>query len=330
MQFRRLTLDVQPIRLAGVILASFCIFVPGNLFAEPIQVVPANGSTISTNINQDEGQAAPRKDFEAMTPAAPRPLMPEDSMQGLAPTMMPPPPARTLTPREKELLDRRRNWVFMTPEELMSNPSTEEMLGLKQYDKDGVERDPTTAMERYYERLIASSRHMATNQWDRDSDSWMKMTNGMTTGIGEQNDDNARAFDNPFNSPFNSSPTPGVFQPMRPNTFSDVFGTGPDTTMATPEMVQSEKEEKAHMDSFKQMWDIGQPSTPAAVSASSSGGFSTSGSGAFPSLQPVLSTATPSLSGSSAQPNSTSSQPRPTSLHTTPPRPNFTIPQRQF
>ena len=327
MRFRplnALTLKIAPLTLPGVaFFAGFCIFAAGHLSAEPIQVVPTKGSTISTNI--DQGQAAPKKDFESMAPGAPHALITDDSMQGLTPGMMPPPATRSLTRREQELLDRRKNWVFMTPEELTSDQSTEEMLGLKQYDKNGVEKQPTTAMERFYERLMTNNRNPATNQWDHDSDSRNKTTNALAIGLGEQNGDTAH----PFDTPFNSTPTPGVFQPMRPNSFSDVFGTAPDTT-PTPEMVQAEKEEKAHIDSFRQMWDIGQASAPAAVSVSSYGSSSASSSSAFPSLQPVLGTATPSMNGSSAQPNATSSQPKPTPLHTTPPRPNFTIPQRQF
>lgn len=324
MRFSHLSLSVHRAWPGGSAwLACFCIFLAGNVLGDPIEIVPARGSTISTNINQRE--PATRKDFDAIVPRPADPFNPDESWQGITPNMMPPPVNRTLSPHEKELLDRRRNWVFMTPEELLSGENSEEMLGIKQYDKDGSEKHPTTVMERYYERLIEPNRNMVTNQFDKDSDSWSTATN--TIVDGEQN----RNSEHPFESPFNSGPEREVFQPLRPNSLSDVFGTSPDSTASDAETIKAEKEQKAHMESFKQLWEIDQPSAPAAASIS---GSSSSGSEAssFPSMQPVLGTVSSSVSSSSAQASGTSTQQAPAPLHAPPPppRPNFTLPQRPF
>lgn len=301
---------------------SICIFVAGNVLADPIEVVPAQGPAISTNINQRE--PTKNKDFEVMLPQALHPFNPDDSWQDLTPDMMPPQPLnRTLTPRERKLLDRRRNWVFMTPEELMSGESTEELLGMKEYNKDGTEKEPKNAMERYYEHLVESSRNTVTNQFDKDSDSGNTLTNTVVDG-GEQNGDNVH----PFDSPFTSRPSE-VFQPMQPNTFSDVFGARPDSTIPDAETIQAEKEQKMHMESFKQLWDMDQSSAPADA-FNSAPGSSASGVNSFPSMQPVLGTVSPSLAGSSVHASRAVAQPAPTPKQTQPPRPNFTIPQRPF
>lgn len=235
---------------------------------------------------------------------------PEDSWRANRPGLMSPPAARTLTQREKELLDRRRNWVFMTPEELISGEKPADTLDIKQ-------KGPMTAMERYYQHLVEPSRNTVTNKFDKDADSWSATTN-MTTA-GEQSTDNAYQFD----SSYKSSLAREAFQPMRPNSFSDVFGTGPDSTTSDPESIREAQVQSNHMDSFKQLWDIDQPSAPAAASVSGSGssGFRSS---SFPSMQPVLGTVSPSMGGASAQLGSSApAQPAPTP-HATPPRPVFT------
>src|SRR5579864_8759715 len=157
MRFSHLSLNLQRAWPAGLAcLVAVSAFAAGHVLGDPIEIVPARGSTISTNINQR--QPEPRKDFEAMVPAATNPFKLDNSQQAITPDMMPPPVTRTLSPREKELLDRRRNWVFMTPEELMSGDSAEEMLGIDHYNKKGTEKESMTAMERYYESLIKASR----------------------------------------------------------------------------------------------------------------------------------------------------------------------------
>ena len=69
------------------------------------------------------------------------------------------PPARpAATPaiqskRVKELLERRKNWVFMSPEDLVGAPTVEEILKAPELGPDGQEKKELPALERYYERL---------------------------------------------------------------------------------------------------------------------------------------------------------------------------------
>lgn len=316
MGIRPFSLMIQRARLAAfACVAGVCFWHARTACSRPIEVVPTQDSTASPNVSQSE---RPKKDFPSMMPGPRRSWNFGDSDQGMAPSMMPHPPNPPLSARERELLERRRNWVFMTPEELMSGEGTDEMLGMKKDDKDGTEL--MTPMERYYEQLLAPNRTSTTNQLDKsDSDSWNKETNALT---GEQQSDDSA---HPFESPFNSKPSPEVFRPIRPTTFSDVFGTGGNDNPDDPETKRLRQEQQSHMENFKKLWDMDQSS--AAVPASAPVTGNSASPSAFPSAQPVLGTATPSW-GSTA-PRSGNPAPAPVSSpHAAPPSPPpFTIPR---
>jgi hypothetical protein len=177
----------------------------------------------------------------------------------------PPQPQATISPdKEREMLDRRKNWVFMTPEEMMgtdtdkdSQKDSDSLDG--KYDKNGLEKKSMTVMERYYQRLSDSNQEQkGTNQSNKfDADSWTKAGSSSNPGDGR-----------PGINPFDSTPNTdlGVFRQTHTDNFRDVFGTGKSATSLTPEEVRSKAEQDAHMESFKQLWDIDQPQTTTAIS----------------------------------------------------------------
>ena len=76
-------------------------------------------------------------------------------------------PARAATSviqnkRVKEMLERRKNWVFMSPEDLLAAPTVEEILKAPELGPDGQEKKELPAMEHYYQRL-ATKRSAADN-----------------------------------------------------------------------------------------------------------------------------------------------------------------------
>lgn len=81
-------------------------------------------------------------------------LSPKSSLDGVT---VPPESAPSTPPiqskRLKELLERRKNWVFMSPEDLMGAPTVEEVLKSPQFGPDGREKQELAAFERYYQRL---------------------------------------------------------------------------------------------------------------------------------------------------------------------------------
>jgi len=55
--------------------------------------------------------------------------------------------------RQQELLDRKKNWAFVDPADLLPKNNPDDLLPLKQYGPDGKEKKDPTAIEKYYEKL---------------------------------------------------------------------------------------------------------------------------------------------------------------------------------
>ena len=286
---------------------------------EPIEVVPSRGSTLETNVQQP----TETKDFENMGPHAPHSF----HLAAPTPTLTLPLPqqrAVPLTEREKELLDLRKNWVFMTPEDMVGQAESDLSGGTMDKDKDGLDKKATTAMERYYQHLYDSDRAGTTNHISKpDSDSWSGATN---TVVGDAAHSSGGLLGTPSDL--------GVFQPSHENTFSDVFGSGGNNGQPSPETIRSQEAQKEHMESFKQLWDIDQPVTPpSAASAAASAPSSPSPVFGTPSAgQPAINTFNASLGGLSGQaPAAAPALPTITSSRAiAPPRATFAPPQREF
>jgi hypothetical protein len=77
------------------------------------------------------------------------------SLEGVAAPLPPGPPAGPViqSKRARELLERRKNWEFMRPEDLMAEPTVEEILQAPQYDAEGRRKEDLEPIERYYQRL---------------------------------------------------------------------------------------------------------------------------------------------------------------------------------
>ena len=317
MSFRPFSLDICRASVAGLVfLACIGVSRAGDMSPQSIEIVPLHGTAINTNL--DQLQPSETRDFEVLSPRAPRPFQaPVPPGRGIP---MPPPQANAPSERERDLLDRRKNWVFMTPEDMMA-PDAETDLSNSPGEKDGVDKKPTTAMQRYYQHLFDSDRQTATKQVGKaDPGSWA--TNSATV-------DNSRSSD----SPFNTSPDPGIFQPARADSFSGLFGSDADTTQQpSPEAVRLQEEQKAHMDSFKQLWDIDQPTAAAASATTPAPIVSAPLFGASQSAAPAFdafSSPAPALSGrpnndATAAPTMTSTR------NIRPPHSDFTPPQRAF
>jgi hypothetical protein len=81
---------------------------------------------------------------------------PKSSLEGVvAPSARPPSPSAIQNKRVKELLERRKNWVFMTPEDLLGGPTVDEILKTPQYGADGQQKKELPSFERYYQSLGA-------------------------------------------------------------------------------------------------------------------------------------------------------------------------------
>jgi hypothetical protein len=323
MSFRLSILDISRAGLVGLLcVASVALARGQGPQSQSIEIVPLTGTTPDTNL--DHSQPGRTKNFENMGPRVPHSIRFETPSTDI----LPPPPRQNSTPTEhdKDLLDRRKNWVFMTTDDMMGQAETD----LSGSDRNDDNKKSTTAMERYFQHLDDAGRPAATNQFSRvDSDPWMRATNSLTT-------DGTRSSDSYFNTM-----DPGTFRPDRASGFSDIFSSSSSSSGGTgvpsPETVRLQQEQKQHLESFKQLWDIDQPAAPtptasaATVPVPSSSGsvFGTplnSGSGQQPSLN-AFNTSLGGLSGQAPPP------PPPTinsSRSVQPPHADFAPPQRPF
>src|SRR5262249_51306802 len=139
----------------------------------PIEVVPSHGKALITP-NNGQTQSPDQKNFNELFPSAPRPFLPDASPQDIP--LLPPERTVTRSQQQQDLIDRRKNWVFVTADDLMQDSDPTKALGVKEYEKNGEEKRPTTAMERFYQRLYNADHASLTNGFSP----WNKKTNSVT------------------------------------------------------------------------------------------------------------------------------------------------------
>ena len=282
----------------------------------------------------------------------------EDSFSGV----LAPPPQRVTLPalnsrRAKELLDRRKNWVFNTPEEMYGIQSPEQMMNVREFGPDGEEKAPKNSFERYVERMEKASAQAATNQVASDNlPSWLKPDAGEEESAfgkdGKQTDHSIFG-----NVETNSKRTSGNGE------FTSLFSSGPDTTTerssstffsfrpadSGDKPAGKDAAREMRMQEFKQLLEtsspvssgIGagfgsftpsRPEVAATVPAFSAGNLGLDSFSPQPATRPAT---LPSLSPSAALPNyatpSLSPPPvTPASRTYAPPPPAFELPRRKF
>jgi len=130
--------------------------------SRPIEYSDPRSDEVTTNLDQLTIKKDGVKELEEDLYQPLRSFAPQSSLDGVA-APLPPSPAPPViqSKRAKELLERRKNWIFMRPEDLVAEPTLEEILKTPEYGKDGRELKPTPALERYYER-IATKRPAAS------------------------------------------------------------------------------------------------------------------------------------------------------------------------
>ncbi len=195
------------------------------------------------------------KPFEAVAP--------KGSLDGAFVPAMPQPQPNSpavQSKRAKELLEHRRDWAFETPEEILAEPSTDDILNRRDKDKQSDDKSKLSPMERFYERLYNKENKEATRKGSKRNQLGESQKSGILSDDPET-DDNAdlplgvretqremRKLLAPKERKNDSSTEPG-------NAFSDVFGLGRKTQ--SREEVEMQKE---RMDRYKVL--VGLPVTP--------------------------------------------------------------------
>jgi hypothetical protein len=134
--------------------------------SRPIEFSEPRSDEVTTNLHQLTIKKDGLKELqEGLYQPLPS-FTPQSSLDGVA-APLPPSPAPSViqSKRAKELLERRKNWIFMRPEDLLAEPTLEEILQAPEYGKDGREMQHVPALERYYDRL--ATKRPAPNRPDQ-------------------------------------------------------------------------------------------------------------------------------------------------------------------
>lgn len=145
----------------ALVAIAACCLAAGTTFAQrsqPIQFSSPESGVVVSNLNQLGPKQSGLKQLEEDLSKSFESLNPDSSLGAViaAPSRpMPRPPSRQsiLSKGAKEWEDYKKNWGFMDPGELTKEPSLEKMFGLKEYDKNGQEKKPVSALEKYNQKL---------------------------------------------------------------------------------------------------------------------------------------------------------------------------------
>jgi hypothetical protein len=318
--FRLLYLNFRRAALAGLAGLAFA----GAARAEgarDIEIVPFHNTSLDTNFDQPGQDDAPGS--KVWSPTAPRSLRPSPQQR---PTPLPQ-SQPTVSQEEQQLLDRRRNWVFMTPEDYAA---TDPRTGKSLFGADKDKNENMTAMERYYHRLEQSARPATNDFSGSNPDRSTAATNYFDNAV--RNTDSGLFGE----TPFNSRPETGIFQAITAGNSANVFGGNGSIPAQTPEESRLQTEQKAHMESFKQLWNIDQADSAATPVAAQPSGlidsaplFGASTPGLPTPFKPNLPTAADYSPGASKS-IIPAPQPVVTPRYTAPQHSDFTPVQRPF
>ena len=187
---------------------------------------------------------------------------PKGSLDGAYVTSVPepqPPPA-VQSKRAKELLERRRDWVFETPEEILATPSTDDVKSRRDQDKEGDDKLKLSPLERFYERLY--SREKKEN--GQKANKRREQSDSQKPGVAADDSDSDDDVDLPLGVRETQREMKKLFAPKDrkessssepASAFSDVFGLGKNTRSREDAEMQKER-----MDRYKEL--VGLPVTP--------------------------------------------------------------------
>jgi hypothetical protein len=178
---------------------------------------------------------------------------------GEAPLPQPISPATNM--RLRQVLDERKNWALMTPAEILGVTTPEKMLGIRERDAAGQEKN-LTPLERYWERQQQSTMAATNDEQTGDSPGRRDFSGDGEDGTGasatnNRSPGNSRTFLNGF---FNSAPDNNAFGGQgEASAWQKLWGGAP---AITPDLAQ-----QAAMERFRQLLNPSPP--PAAVTRSS-------------------------------------------------------------
>ena len=117
-----------------------------------------SASSVSTNLNQLGRKADSLKQLEQDLFKPFKVFSPKSSLDGVS---LPPPRVVTSpaiqNKRVKELIERRKNWIFMSPEDFAPGTTAAEIFKLPEYDESGQEKEKESKLDRFYRNMDRES-----------------------------------------------------------------------------------------------------------------------------------------------------------------------------
>jgi len=208
-----------------------------------------NTAQISTNQTQQTGPRRPNKRLLKELDKPMKGFSLNGSLDGEPAPPIPYQPNRQVpNKRLQEIMERRKEWIFMRPEDFTSGPTPEEIMNLPEYGSDGQEKKKLSPLERFFQDFGQKPKAIKSGM---DNEPFASKT-GKSSGLGSQDDEDKSLPEGIRESAKklrsllgtdNNNGTSG--HPM----LSDIFGLGSDTDLS-PEQI------KEHKDYMKQYQDL--------------------------------------------------------------------------
>jgi hypothetical protein len=223
----------------------------------PIEFSVPRSDEVTTNLHQLTSKKDGLQQLEEDLYKPLQSFGPSSSLDGVA---VPPPRAPAAptiqSKRVKELLERRKNWVFMSPEDMLAMPTVEDVLKTPQFGPDGQEKKELPALERYYHRLATKRLGMDDPMQSKNEDLFGTPSKSkprddraphedsdLPSGVRESAQELSRLFEpGSSDSPF--------AQPATHRNLADTFGLG--NNVLSKEQLQ---EHKKFMDDYHSIVD---------------------------------------------------------------------------
>jgi hypothetical protein len=310
---------------------------------------------VTTNLHQLTSKKDSLKELEEDLYKSLRTFSSKSSLDGVAAEPAPTPSGPVIpNKRVKELLERRKNWAFVNPKDLMNGPTAEDILKLPEYGPDGQEKKNQSLMGQYYEQLGAKRGSDPGSSQRKDESTYgSPQKSNQRDGSGTREELNLpagiRESEQALKKLLESDSGAGVpaLSPRR-SSFSDIFGLSEPTSSREKDL-----EHKRLMDEFRRVLDTGGQTAPNASSAKFFGNNPeavrgaaqpASGLGAWTlskregfdaqlgTINPVLTPSGPPDVNAQAlgQSSLTPAVPKTDSVKRAPPTANFTSPRRAF
>lgn len=260
----RLTLQFSA--CAFLVSAAFAMCFGAEGGGQPIEFSKPRTELVTTNLQETTSKKLDETLLrQRLLPDGPRRVEVLDSDAGFASRRPLPPPVATSPSqrkRLKEYIDRRRNWVYLSAEELGMGWETEEKLGLSRLDPVSGQKEKGSVIERFYQRLKQQS-EAQTGQVLPD----LIGEDGLI-GFGEQPETKSplarkvEETEQTLQNLFQSQPAGDLLPMQVQKNPSSILSDQPWTSTA---YTQSDEGRKSRLDEFKRLLEPPQAVSAAAV-----------------------------------------------------------------